>query len=210
MKKNLAVLSLLLTLFAGGLQAQRFRGIRVESNAPVEVYLDGMRVCSPVHSCMITNLRRGTYLLEAFLVMPDRNHMLSKLVFKEEVFFSGADVKDIFIQTDNTWEIPYPPGDLVPMDDHTFDELLSQINQTSFDSDKKRLIEMAVSKSLFHTRQVRRLAQVYSFDSEKLWLLKLMYPVIIDRERAFLLQDVFSFSSSKKEFVRFTEEFDRR
>lgn len=209
MKKNLVVL-VLLTLFASGLQAQRFRGIRVESNAPVEVYLDGVRMCSPVHSCMITNLRRGAYLLEAFLVMPDRGRRLSKLVFKEEVFYSGTDIKDIFIQTDNAWEIPYPPGDVAPMDDHTFDQLLSQINQASFDSDKKRIIEMAVSNSLFYTRQVHRLAQTYSFDSEKLWLLKLMYPVIVDRERAFLLQDVFSFSSSKKEFVRFAEEFDRR
>lgn len=210
MKKNLVALVVLLTLFAGGLQAQHFRGIRIESNAPIEVYLDGVRMCSPVHSCMITNLRRGTYLLEVFLVIPDKGHMLSKLVFNEEVFYSGVDIKDIFIPTDDNWEIPYPPGNVMPMDDRTFEELLSQIKQASFDSDKKSIIEMAVSNSLFYTLQVRRLARTYSFDSEKLQLLKLMYPVIVDPERAFLLQDVFSFSKSKKEFMKFTKEFDRR
>ena len=104
----------------------------------------------------------------------------------------------------------YVPGVLRPMDDRTFDEFLARIKAAKFDSDKKDIIEMATRSNMFFTAQVKALCETYKFDSERLWLLKQMYPSIIDRERAFLLTDLLSFSNSKEEFRKYTESIDRR
>ncbi|KGN82376.1 hypothetical protein HW49_01915 [Porphyromonadaceae bacterium COT-184 OH4590] len=208
MKRTYVILlSLLLSMTTANLFAQRLNGgIRIESNTPIEVFVDGVKVCNPVYSCMITNLRRGTYLVEAFAISSDRGGVFSQLVFSERVHYSGFDIKDIVVRTDDLIDNSY----LRPMDNRTFEELLQKVKNASFNSDRKRIIEMAATNSLFTTNQVRILSDHYSFDSEKLWLLKFMYPLIVDRDRAFLLQDILSFSSSKEEFVKFAEDFDRR
>ena len=60
------LLSLFLLLPASNAVAQRLNGIRVESYTPIEVFVDGVKVCNRVNSCMIANLRRGTYFVEVF------------------------------------------------------------------------------------------------------------------------------------------------
>ena len=60
------LLSLLLLVPANDVSAQGLNGIRVESNTPIEVFVDGVKVCNMVNSCMVANLRRGTYLIEVF------------------------------------------------------------------------------------------------------------------------------------------------
>ncbi len=210
MKNSFIILLLSLFIPFNGLFAQNLNAIRIESNAPIEVFVDGKKACDVGYSCTIQDLPWGNYLIEVFAVSSVKGRDISKLIYRESVLYMGIGVKDIFVRADNVNGGLYPPDYDIPIDDRTFAELLTALDNASFDSDKKRLIEMAAANSLFTTGQVRILAETYSFDSEKLWLLKLMYPLIVDRDRAFLLQDILSFSSSKEEFVKFAADFDRR
>ncbi len=210
MRNSFIILLLSLFIPFNGLFAQSLNAIRIESNAPIEVFVDGKKACDIGYSCTIQDLPWGNYLIEVFAVSSVRGRDISKLIYRESVLYMGIGVKDIFVRSDDVNSGIYPPDYNIPIDDRTFAELLTALDNASFDSDKKRLIEMAAANSLFTTGQVRILADTYSFDSEKLWLLKLMYPLIVDRDRAFLLQDILSFSSSKEEFVKFAEDFDRR
>ncbi len=210
MKNSFIILLLSLFIPFNGLFAQSLNAIRIESNAPIEVFVDGKKACDVGYSCTIQDLPWGNYLIEVFAVSSVKGRDISKLIYRESVLYMGIGVKDIFVRADNVNGGLYPPDYDIPIDDRTFAELLTALDNASFDSDKKRLIEMAAANSLFTTGQVRILAETYSFDSEKLWLLKLMYPLIVDRDRAFLLQDILSFSSSKEEFVKFATDFDRR
>ncbi len=210
MKNSFIILLLSLFIPFNGLFAQSLNAIRIESNAPIEVFVDGKKACDVGYSCTIQDLPWGNYLIEVFAVSSVKGRDISKLIYRESVLYMGIGVKDIFVRADNVNGGLYPPDYDIPIDDRTFTELLTALDNASFDSDKKRLIEMAAANSLFTTGQVRILAETYSFDSEKLWLLKLMYPLIVDRDRAFLLQDILSFSSSKEEFVKFATDFDRR
>ncbi|KGN83067.1 hypothetical protein HW49_00065 [Porphyromonadaceae bacterium COT-184 OH4590] len=210
MKNSFVILLLAVFIPFNSLSAQGLNAIRIESNAPIEVFINGEKACDIGYSCTIPDLPWGNYFIEVFAISSINGRNISKLIYKESVLYLGIGVKDIFVRAENINDGSYPPDYNLPMDDRTFAELLSAVNNASFDSDKKRLIEMAVAGSLFSTGQVRQLAELYTFDSEKLWLLKLMYPVVVDRDRAFLLQDVLSFSSSKEEFVKFAEDFDRR
>jgi hypothetical protein len=204
------LLSLLLLVPANNASAQGLNGIRVESNTPIEVFVDGVKVCNMVNSCMVANLRRGTYLIEVFAA-PSGGYGSPQIVFSENVRYSGVGIRDIFVGGGNSHGGNiYVPGMLRPMDDRTFDEFLARIKAAKFDSDKKDIIEMATRSNMFFTAQVKALCETYKFDSERLWLLKQMYPSIIDRERAFLLTDLLSFSNSKEEFRKYTESIDRR
>ena len=181
------LLSLFLLLPASNAVAQRLNGIHVESHTPIEVFVDGVKVCNRVNSCMIANLRRGTYFVEVFA---SSGHYGSRqAVFSQNVRYSGSGIKDIFI-------------------DRTFDEFLARVQAAKFDSDKKEIIEMATQTNLFFTSQVKALCQTYKFDSDRLWLLKQMYPYIVDRQRAFLLADLLSYSDLKEEFRKYAQSID--
>ncbi len=76
MKKTIAIFffGILFSLFVQGVSAQELNGIRVESNVPVEVFVNGAKVCNPVQSCMITNLISGDYLVEVFAARLDAGY----------------------------------------------------------------------------------------------------------------------------------------
>ncbi|RKV85049.1 MAG: DUF4476 domain-containing protein [Bacteroidetes bacterium] len=85
---------------------------------------------------------------------------------------------------------------------------MARVQAAKFDSDKKDIIEMATQTNLFFTSQVKALCQTYKFDSDRLWLLKQMYPYIVDRQRAFLLADLLSYSDLKEEFRKYAQSID--
>lgn len=69
---------------------------------------------------------------------------------------------------------------------------------------------MAKTHNLFTTEQVKGIARKMTFDRDKMWVLKTLYPYIIDRDKAFTLQEELSHSSSKKEFSKFVTDYDRQ
>ena len=179
------LLSLFLLLPASNAVAQRLNGIRVESHTPIEVFVDGVEVFA------------------------SSGHYGSRqAVFSQNVRYSGSGIKDIFIDGNIDDDEIYLPGTLRPMDDRTFDEFLARVQAAKFDSDKKEIIEMATQTNLFFTSQVKALCQTYKFDSDRLWLLKQMYPYIVDRQRAFLLADLLSYSDLKEEFRKYAQSID--
>ncbi len=210
MKKTIAIFlfGILFSLFVQGVSAQELNGIRVESNAPVEVFVNGAKVCNPVHSCMITNLISGDYLVEVFAARLDAGYSSSKLLFRETIYYSGDRLKDIFVDSGEDYPRDFRPDFRRTMDEETFDDFLRKIEKAPFDKEKISMIELAIPHSWFYTYQVEELARLFTFDSERLWLLKKMYPSVIDKERTFVLLDLLSFSSSKNELKQYIRGID--
>lgn len=202
-------IAILFLSISQSVSAQQLRGIRVESNAPIEVFIDGEKACNPVYSCLIANLRRGQYLIEVFSASPYSRDIAPELLFSERVFYSGRELKDIFVSSgehvDEDFVEDFDPHFRPPMNEASFNEFFGKVKNCAFDSDRKAIIEMAVPHATFYTAQVERLAKLYSFDSERLWLLKKIYPSVIDKERTFVLLDLLTFSSSKDELKRFIQ-----
>lgn len=209
MKRTTTLFSLLLllTFFATSASAQRFGGIKIESNIPVDVYIDGERISDRVQSCMIANLRRGTYLIEVFGQIGNGRYDSSEPLFAERVFYSGEGVREILVNAEDDYDDYYPDeygGDFRrPMDERTFNEFFTKLKACSFDSERKSMIDLVVPHSLFYTEQVRKVAELYTFDSEKMWLFKTMLPYTVDRGRVFILMDMLDFPSSKEELSQF-------
>ena len=92
------------------------------------------------------------------------------------------------------------------MDNNTFDQLKQAIQKESFSDNKLKLAKQALSNNYVTTTQVKELMGFFSFDDAKLDLAKYAYDRTVDRNNYFLLNDAFSFSSSKEELMKYIQD----
>lgn len=209
MKKTLFILVSLLfiTSFA---KAADLKGIRVESNDyPILVYVDGTQMCSPVYSCFIANLRSGMYKVEVY------NARSNQRVFSENIHYNGFRVEEINIENrpghavkPNHDRDGHPRRNRV-MSGKEFDKFYNSVVSATFDSEKKSLIDLGLTGNDFTTEQVARLVKLYTFDSEKLPLLKKFYPNTADKANYYSLLELLDFISSKNELKQFIVDFNK-
>lgn len=90
--------------------------------------------------------------------------------------------------------------------DLDFDALKRSLQQEKFTSNRMTKAKTAISSNYFKTEQVRQMAQLFSFEDDKMQLVKQAYPKTVDRTNYYQLTDIFSFSSSKDALTRFIQE----
>jgi DNA invertase Pin-like site-specific DNA recombinase len=64
-----------------------------------------------------------------------------------------------------------------------------------------------MDKSYFTSQQVKELLQLFTFENNKLELAKYAYRNTVDKRTYFIVNDVFSFGSSRDELARFIRDF---
>lgn len=82
------------------------------------------------------------------------------------------------------------------MNPNSFNQLISTIGNTNFDSSKITIIKQALSHNYLNTNQVIILINQFSFDSSRLKIAKLAYIRTVDKENYFLVNNSFTFNSS--------------
>jgi hypothetical protein len=91
------------------------------------------------------------------------------------------------------------------INDKAFYQLKQSIQNESFDDTKQSIAAQAMSNNYFTSTQIKELVQLFSFESSKLAVAKLGYKNTIDKSNYFLVNDAFSFSSSKQELMQYTQ-----
>jgi hypothetical protein len=91
------------------------------------------------------------------------------------------------------------------INDKAFYQLKQSIQNENFDDTKQSIAAQAMSSSYFTSTQIKELVQLFSFESSKLSVAKLGYKNTIDKSNYFLVNDAFSFSSSKQELMQYTQ-----
>ena len=89
------------------------------------------------------------------------------------------------------------------MSDIEFSRTLSSIDKEWSENNKMKSATQIINNNLFTTVQVKQMLQLFSFENNKLELAKLAYSKTIDQKNYFMINDVFSFNSSKDELARF-------
>jgi hypothetical protein len=87
--------------------------------------------------------------------------------------------------------------------DADLDRVLANISKERFESNMMKSATQIISTNYFTSEQVKDLLKLFSFESNKLELAKLAYNKTVDQRNYYLINDVFSFSSSKDELARF-------
>ncbi|HEX2534170.1 MAG TPA: DUF4476 domain-containing protein [Chitinophagaceae bacterium] len=90
------------------------------------------------------------------------------------------------------------------MESADFERLVQQVRSQWFSNSKMNAAREGVNRNYFTTEQVRTLVQLFNSDTDKLELAKLAYSHTVDPRNYYLLNEVFSFQSSREELDRYT------
>jgi hypothetical protein len=90
-------------------------------------------------------------------------------------------------------------GCLYPMNSRDFEAAKSSIRGQSFEDTKLSTAKNVAGSNCFSAQQVKDICQLFSFEESKLEFAKFAYARCTERNKYFIINDVFSFSSSTEE-----------
>lgn len=219
------IISFCILFAALSLQAQSVNGIRIDGgNTPILVYLGGNQICLPTTTCFIANLNPGHYTVEVFATRFTRageRVWKGEKLYKDLVYFDGGGVTEIWVDgRDNMRpERPGRPeqGEHRPgygynrvMNDQLFQTFYKEMKNEPFKDDRMKLLNAALAGSDFTSAQCLQLTKLYTFDDDRMEIMKIMYPRIVDKEAFFTVINTLTFSSSKEKMKDFIIGYGKR
>ena len=219
------IISFCILFAALSLQAQSVNGIRIDGgNTPILVYLGGNQICLPTTTCFIANLNPGHYTVEVFATRFTRageRVWKGEKLYKDFIYFDGRGVKEIWVDgRDNIRpERPGRPeqGEHRPgygynrvMNDQLFQTFYKEMKNEPFKDDRMKLLNAALAGSDFTSAQCLQLTKLYTFDDDRMEIMKIMYPRIVDKEAFFTVINTLTFSSSKEKMKDFMIGYGKR
>jgi len=103
---------------------------------------------------------------------------------------------------------PSPAGNVVyvtGMNDTEFNQAIMEIQAETFESNKLNMAKRLVRRNPLSVNQIDRLCRSLEYDHMRLELAKYAYTNCVDPERYFLLVNVFTFDSNKRELEKFID-----
>ncbi|MBL0145458.1 MAG: DUF4476 domain-containing protein [Chitinophagaceae bacterium] len=91
------------------------------------------------------------------------------------------------------------------MNDKAFYQLKQSIQNENFDDAKQAIAKQAMTGNYFTASQIKEMVQLFSFESSKLAIAKYAYKNTIDKQNYYVVNDAFSFSSSKQALIQYTQ-----
>lgn len=219
------IISFCILFAALSLQAQSVNGIRIDGgNTPILVYLGGNQICLPTTTCFIANLNPGHYTVEVFatrFIRAGERVWKGEKLYKDLVYFDGRGVTEIWVDgRDNMRpERPGRPeqGEHRPgygynrvMNDQLFQTFYKEMKNEPFKDDRMKLLNAALAGSDFTSAQCLQLTKLYTFDDDRMEIMKIMYPRIVDKEAFFTVINTLTFSSSKEKMKDFIIGYGKR
>lgn len=219
------IISFCILFAALSLQAQSVNGIRIDGgNTPILVYLGGNQICLPTTTCFIAKLNPGHYTVEVFATRFTRageRVWKGEKLYKDFVYFDGRGVTEIWVDgRDNMRpERPGRPeqGEHRPgygynrvMNDQLFQTFYKEMKNEPFKDDRMKLLNAALAGSDFTSAQCLQLTKLYTFDDDRMEIMKIMYPRIVDKEAFFTVINTLTFSSSKEKMKDFIIGYGKR
>ncbi len=219
------IISFCILFAALSLQAQSVNGIRIDGgNTPILVYLGGNQICLPTTTCFIANLNPGHYTVEVFATRFTRageRVWKGEKLYKDLVYFDGRGVTEIWVDgRDNMRpERPSRPeqGEHRPgygynrvMNDQLFQTFYKEMKNEPFKDDRMKLLNAALAGSDFTSAQCLQLTKLYTFDDDRMEIMKIMYPRIVDKEAFFTVINTLTFSSNKEKMKDFIIGYGKR
>lgn len=110
-----------------------------------------------------------------------------------------------YTQNQQLYQAPPPPPPPAPvaMDDQSFNDALNVIKGASFDDSRMTSVKTILGPNYVNTDQVRAVCNTFSFEEDRLNVIKLLYKKTIDQNNVYKLADLFSFDSNKDALNKF-------
>ncbi len=218
------IISFCILFAALSLQAQSVNGIRIDGgNTPILVYMGGNQISLPTTTCFVANLKSGYYTVEVYatrFTRPGERVWKGERLYNERVYFNGNGVMEIMVNGRDEMRPDNRPGrpehgghrpvydryDRV-MNKQLFQAFFDNVKNEPFEKDRIALINAALASSDFTADQCLQLVKFYAFDNERMKIMKMIYPQIVDKEAFFMVINSLTFSSNKKKMYDFVKEY---
>jgi hypothetical protein len=94
-----------------------------------------------------------------------------------------------------------------PVTDAEMKDILQAIRKESFDNTKSQIARQILrgSRGNFLSRQIKEIVGCFDFEPTKLELAKFAYDYTLDREKYYLVNDAFTFATSKENLSRYLD-----
>lgn len=86
-----------------------------------------------------------------------------------------------------------------------FEEAKTQIKKASFAEDKMRVAKQVTKANCLSVAQIKEICKLFSFENDKLDYAKFAYDYTFEKPKYYLVNDVFSFSSSREELDEYIQ-----
>jgi hypothetical protein len=96
------------------------------------------------------------------------------------------------------------------MNDQLFQTFYKEMKNEPFKDDRMKLLNAALAGSDFTSAQCLQLTKLYTFDDDRMEIMKIMYPRIVDKEAFFTVINTLTFSSSKEKMKDFMIRYGKR
>jgi len=93
--------------------------------------------------------------------------------------------------------LPEPPL-IYPMSDGDFSVLYNRVKDEAFADDKLNILRTAADENYFLVEQVEELLDLFTFEEDRLQVVRILNHNILDRENCYRLYSKFEFSDSKE------------
>jgi hypothetical protein len=89
------------------------------------------------------------------------------------------------------------------MDERTFTQFKQTLRNESFDNTRLTLAKQTIGTNWFTAAQVKELITLFSFENSKVDIAKYAYDFTVDKGNYFVVNDAFSYSSSREELSNY-------
>ncbi len=175
----------------------------------------------PVRSICINNMGEDDFYIRVELDNPLQNCVGQLVDLRQSKSFTIIQANNLFgleptqahIRPELTMNLiteqPYivneetvvPPMPHTPfgMDQQDYEDAYQLISEESFDSSKLALAKQVISSNPMTASQILEICKLFSFESNKLEFAKFAYTNCVDKNKYYLLNEAFSYNSSKRE-----------
>lgn len=91
------------------------------------------------------------------------------------------------------------------MNTKDYEEAVRIINNENFDESRLNMAKRIVAGNPMNSRQIAKICRLFAFDANRLDFAKYAYKHCVDPNKYFLLDDVFTFESSKEELYKYID-----
>ena len=91
----------------------------------------------------------------------------------------------------------------IQMNNTDFQKLKQTLQGESYDNTKLKIAKQFIAANYFNAAQIKELANIFSYENSKLDIAKFAYDYTIDKGNYFMVNDVFSYSSSKEALMEY-------
>lgn len=179
----------------------------------------------PVRSICVRNLWEDSFYIRVELDNPlqncvgqfvDLKQSQTLTIVRDDKLF-GMDYSQIHVRPEVTMDLvteqpsvggnvqpPVPPTPPAPpmqfgMTPQDYEDAYQVISNESFDSSKLTVAKQVISANPMTASQILGICKLFSFESNKLEFAKFAYANCVDQNKYYLLNEAFSYESSKRE-----------